>query len=478
MLTTDALNSALPLTEVLDVNNLALMPIPGTPLEALVKATRSDEKFVNATGGEFSIDLNSIEYIANAKNPVFGASPHDIVMDDVVQVTTKAVQGHITFAKTVVAPAVSELVEKTMLTLRDLVSSSLLGMEVVVWSPPKPLENSALETAVRRFEEVPFDSPALRMRAPSLTVKEIVELMGAGSSGLDGDIQEWAAQKGETFFINIWEQVFQIKQAGLNDRTSVTFRDLIENRESGVDNALAIFLLARKLADGPLPGTEMDLRSFETTAVEYRNQAGARLCRALDELALICKNEVLIRSMSGSTTVVNAPVYRKWIEAGGENEILFGNLLDLPSVVTVEQITLKATKLKAVWQRHAALTATVETNRRFSRTKEVLMRHFQTQMREIPEDELATLGNRELVIKLFSDLLDTVRESEMSDLYTLCLKLVCRSRFYRTDAERILFGIERIKRENPHIDVREAAAVSIIEYIAYWAAAQFKVIGI
>lgn len=481
MLSNEALNSALPLTSVLDAAGFKLTPIPGTPLERLVQATRSDDNFNIATDvagvTEYQPSLSDIEYIANCKDDVLQVSPHDTVMDDVTEIGIAAVREHMVFARTVVAPAVQNLVENVAETLNAITPSSLLGMEVVVWEPAAPLQNNALENMVRRFENTPFDSPSMAMRCPSITVAEMIELMKTGSNSMDKDIEAWAASKGESFFINIWENVFQIKQAELNERVPVTFRDFTENRESGPDNALAIFLLSRRLLDDPLPETTMDMKMYSNMMADYRNQAGARVCRALDELENIGKSQLLVRSVNGPVTTVYSFVYRKWIEAGGSNEILFGNLLESPFSSTVEMLNAKAESLKAKWARHAALTATVEANRKFVRTKEALLDHFIKQMREVDEGgiEAGSLGNREIVIRKFRELLDDVTDDELKDLWTVSLKLVCRSRFARTDAERILAGIEQVKRDHPELDVREAAAMSVLKYVAYWLTAQYKV---
>lgn len=475
MLTRDALESSLPLTEVLDSNGFRLIAIPGTPLDELVKATRSDPNFNTFNAGEFQPNISDIEYIANCKDPLLGCSPHDTAMDHVTDVAIKAVREHMVFAKNVVAPAVQQLVEQTAATLNDMSPSSLLGMEVVVWEAPKPLENSALQSAVKKFEEVPFDMPHLGMKLPDMSVAEIVELMGSGSGSLDKDIQFWAAAKGDTFFINLWENVFQVKQADINDRQPVAFRDFIEDRINGTDNALAIFLISRKLFDAPPKDTQMSMAAFNNLIVEYRNQSAAKICRALGELERTEKNRVLIRSIENKrTTVVNSSVYRAWIEAGGDNEVLFGNALDVAPTTLTDTINAKASVLKTNWQRHATLVAINEANKKFSRTKEILARHFEIQLRAT-EGQDATEGNRTMVVGLFNSLLNEVRLDEIDDLWKLCLKLVCRSRFHRTEAERILSGIERIKKQHPEIDVREAAAASVIEYVAYWVSTQFKV---
>jgi hypothetical protein len=266
--------------------------------------------------------------------------------------------------------------------------------------------------------------------------------------------------------------MFQQKQAGLNDREVITFNNYLYKNSNDVDNALAVFLLTRKLMDNPLPETEMNLNTFNKTIVEFRNQSGNKLCRAFDEIAKIDKLQILVRENNNRTVIVNGNIYAKWIEAGGSNEILFGNLLANNSYVTVENINANIEALKAKWDHYYNLTTTIERNKQFTRTKEVLLDVFKEQMRTITEGEEATLNNREIIITAFADQLERVREDDLANLWDTCLKLVCRSRFSRSDAERILLGIERVKKENPHIPVREAAAISILEYLAWWMSTQ------
>lgn len=477
MITQEALQSALPLTTLLDDKKLYLSAIPGTPLERLVQATRSDANFAQRVGSEYTVDTGAIMHVANAQLPGLNTSEHDVELDVVVDSCVKAVQGHMQFARSHVAPAVTELVEKTAATLQQITPSSLLGMNVVTVAPPAPLQLSAVEQMARRYEDTPFGAPAMTMRLPTITLKEIVDLMSSGAGTVDAAVQEWVATKGETFFLTLWQNVFQVNPHEVGG-SSRDFAALVSDKEEGVHHALAIFLISRRLVESPLKGTEMPLPAFENLAAEYRNQAAARLCRAFDEQALIKRTKQLVRNIQGSTTYVNETVYRDWIEAGGDNDVLFGNALQSNTVGTVDQINAQAEALRAKWARHAALTATVEATRMFNRTKEVLRRHFIESMRTIEAGEEATLGNRETVIKLFEEQLGLMREEDTKDLWSLCLRLVCRSRFWRTDAERILSGIERIKRENPSIDVREAAAVAVIEYIGFWVASQFKVQGL
>jgi len=504
MLTMESLKAALPLATVLDSRGLILTPVTGSPLDAIVAATRSDTNFndvvpegmdrsAGSSGGVsagcYTPDIVNIEYIANCKSPELKlqqidptietipniSSQHDLVMDHVVSVASEAIRNHMIFAKDVVAAAVENLVTRTQTVLATLTPSALMSMEVVVYNPPKPLTNSNLESAVRKFSDLPFDIPVMNMKLPTISASEIVELMKTGSRSLDDDITEWVASKGDLFFINIWENVFQIKQAELHEREPITFKTFLFDSVDAIDNALAVYLLARKLEDGPLPDTEMNLNAYNKTIIEYRNHAAHRLSIAFDELDKISKAGLLVRKVEGSVTTVNGDVYAKWIEAGGDNEVLFGNALSAGKEVTLSAIDANASTLKELWVKHATLISSVERNRLFNRTKEILSHEFNKQLVEVSDDEVGGPDSRANIIKAFNDCLTNLREDELQDLWDAVLKLLCASRFVRTEARRILLGIERVKKENPHVDVRECAAISMIEYCAWWLTSQFKV---
>jgi hypothetical protein len=465
---------------MLDANGMGLVPLPNTPLYALVEATRADRNFnIAQEDGSVEPDVDSIEYIANVKDETLGISQHDVVADQIVQVAGDAVAAHILFAKTIVAPAVQALVEKTISDINQLGDiNSLLGMEVVMCDPAKPLMGSGIYNAVQKFDETPYDPPALKMSLPTIPYEQIIQIMQSGSGSMDADIAEWAASKGNGFFEPLWADVFQQNPVSLNDTRARTFNQYTEHPDFGADYALAIFLIARKLSAEPLQDTQMSKNAHYNLMIEFRNQAGARLCRALNDLDRIAQRQILVRSTTTNKVVVNGQVYRDWIEAGGDNEVLFGLIASNSTLSNVSAINEKAAELKSKWQQFSIITQTAENNRRFDRIKSLLASNFENQMRTATAEEELDLTSRSQIMNLFRDLLDRVCVDETKDMWKLCLKLVCRSRFVRTEAERILAGIERIKKNNPEATVPEAAAASVIDYIAYWLSKQYKVVAI
>lgn len=478
MLTSESLRQALPLTELLDARKMYLQPIPGTALAALVSSTRSGEKFnVPLDGGGWQPDLANIEFIANVQPTDGSVNLHDTAMDQATQIAIDAVRSHVAFAKNVVAPAVEELVQRVTDALNALSPSALLGMEVKVCGMPEVLANASLQQAVRRYADTAYDVPAMVVRMPEMDAAQIAELLSTAGSGMKAEIQAWLATKGDAFLSNLWSGVFQITPVAPG-MTARSFKDWIECPVDGNDNALAIFLLAKRLMESTPDGVQMSARMLESALAEYRNQAAAKLCRTLDQEALYDRVGTLVRNQTERTVTVNAGVYRSWIEAGGSNEVLFGNALSRQPSYTKDDLTARSPELQTAWNKHAGSVAMLEATRKTVRTKELLASCFREQITQACEGDPSVQATKSIILRAFNEELELVREADLKDIYSCALRLVCRSRFVKTEAERILMGIELAKRENPSLDVREAAALSVIKYVAWWVSQQFKVVGL
>lgn len=475
MLNQNSLMAAVPLTERLEDAKMSLYPVSGTPLEALVNATRSDEGLFDASQGNMDVFIGHISTMANKVQPAYGVSHHNATLDPIATMAIQAVSKHLQVAKNVVRPVVNDLFARVKGSLSEVDASALLGMEVDVLREPAPLANSQLANAVRKLEGLTIEDLPMRMRLPDLGPAELMELVLTGSSALDTAITEWLSTD-EGLLQYIWRHVFQ--QTPLDDPKS--FLQLITDRVHGVNNSLAIYLFARKLMDGkPLEGTEMSLSGYKQQLVDLRNQSAASLARALDKIERSMKNGVLVREIVGTKTIVYEPLYRKFLEEGGSNEVLFANAIGGAKFhTTLKDLIANKAQLAERWNFHAALVRTEEANQRFVKTKEFIRLHFFAQLAEIAHTTEGAESNIAQVKNLFDVVMRDVRDSDLDDLHNLCMKIVCRARFYKTDAEMILTGISNAMKDNPQISPREAATISAINYVAVWVARQMQLITI
>lgn len=483
MLSIQALESALPLTERLANKGLVVEPVPGTPLEALVQASRGTASLLTAPApapGEspvVALDLPFIATMANMTDDVTKINPHNVAMDDIAAVVIPAVTNHLNFARTVVNPAVEDLVERVTRAMASITPATLSGAEVIVEEVPAPLLNASFDAMVQTASQVVYNPPAMDLRMPDATISEIREYMKTGTSSIDSAVDEWLTQGGDTWLIELWEGVFQIKPRAPGEKR-FSFTDWVMDKECGVDYALAIYLLARNLFDNVPDGVTMTLAAYQNTMANYRDQAASQLCRELERLDRNSKNGQLITALTGMKVTVCADVYRKWIEAGGDNDVLFGNALQTTPVINVDQINANAIALKKAWDEYCTVVSVRERNERFYRTKELLLSSFIEQMKEVVEEGAENGVNAEGVdtaIRLFREELNKIIEQELDCLYTLALKLVCKSRFPEHAAFDILSGINLAKKKNPALTTREAALISAFEYTCDWIASLFQV---
>lgn len=477
MLSQQSLEAVLPLAEVMDRNSVIVTPVTGTPLDQLVNATRSGPQFaipVDGKAGQFNPDIFNIGYMANQPSQATGVCEHDVAQDNIVEMAARGVRGHLMVIRSAVIPAIIELHDAVEKQMDSMPTSKILGMEVKIFDLPAPMKSPAIEGLISKWQGVPFASPALRMKCPDMSMEDIRELMKTGASGFDADVDKWIAIKGDSFFLQLWEDIFQTKNSNFE-----RFNQAVECREEGLDRSVAIFLIARKLVDEAPEGTRMSLPALRELAQQYRDQAAAKIQRGLDDWANVKKRKQLVKKVDGRCILVNECVYRPWIADGGDNDVLFGNLVKQTNYTSVDQFKNAAGELKTAWNRTVATSGTAEKSERFLLLKQMLLGEFRKSVSDLADLDGgpdASAAERVEVINRFRAELNTLREIDTLDRYQLCVKLVCRSRFFKIpDAEDFVLQMMKIEKDNPNITAREAATIATIDYIACWVAEMFRV---
>jgi hypothetical protein len=473
MLTKQALEQALPLTSVLDAHNIMLSPKQNTPFAVLCQATRdpSQVQTLNSDVTDYSVDISTMEYMANEKGPL-GGSPHDFAMDELVSTIAPFVRQHISFAKNTVSPTIEAMVKRVTEQVQDVSGSVLNGMEVCVYNPPEPMFAAGMSELVERSAGATYSNVPLNFMLPEITEKDVVEMMLTMQPVLDEAILTWVAARGTAFFMNLWNECFRAKQ----DSNIRSINDVLTHPEYSQDYAIAMFLWARKLVVTPLDNTDIALAKYTADMSDIRDQAGSRLGLFIAKILGDEKQGVLIKSIVERRKIyVNGNVYKTWIANGGTNEILFANLLaDVPNYL-VADINNNIENLKGAWVRHVSMTKLAGSARRVQRTKAALVTAFNEQLKEgagSPEESLVGGDSRARALKKFNEMLSYTTEKELDDLWEVCKRLVCRSLYAMTDAERILSDIERNKRDNPDLPVREAATLATLQYVCRWVTSQ------
>lgn len=477
MLSPQAISTALDQVQNFENRGAVVRPLAGSVLDSLVKACHVDYNGIyRREDGSYPFVASDIACYANSKDSITDNCEHTLCESELATKIAGDLIRHISFARTVVAPAVEHFVKNLDDALQVYRGQIAHDFEITTQALPAPLSEASILDSVEKFGTVVVtDSQLPRM---ILGLKEGgLELIRTGSTSVDAGLENWVASlntpkgSGEDFVTGVFGQLF----GGNTNPGTVSIASYFNDSQEGLDRLLVAFLITRKMWDNPPEGAKISLSTFNDIMSELRNQIAARLMVRIKNSERLEKSGSLVLSSFGKKIVVNQPVYVKWLKAGGSNEVLFGNaLLGVPETL-VEKIDANSEASLRAWDRYAAIKQVEFQNRMFTRFKEMAAVEFQRTMAAATHEEMP-MQEREQIARRFSNALNTSKVDEIKDLYLWGLRLLATSWFYKTDSYRILKDVCDIRAANPRLDVREAAAVATINYIAYWVASQMQLV--
>ena len=170
--------------------------------------------------------------------------------------------------------------------------------------------------------------------------------------------------------------------------------------------------------------------------------------------------------------MVNNDVYLKYLEAGGTPESIFGAVVGSGS--TDYQLLLDQREVnERRWAKFAALHAQKVAATIYTSQREALRLAMAEYINELPNDELdcerAQLHDRTVA------LLGRYQPKAFEDPLCVARQLVCDVLYGHTNARMVLDAMEVAESENPEMNARECALLSVIDLVARWMASQIQV---
>lgn len=479
MITKNAANVAINLAAEFDRRRLVLLPQPGTPLATLVAASCQSEVVVPSNDETFEPDAQYIEAMSAGYDGE-GVSLHDQELQNWADFIGSKVREHLIFARTVVRPTITELAEQVTQDIASLPVSVQYERTLVRRSLPAPMTSLAFADMIAEFKDVNYEALRTYVGLEEKTGAEVIQMLVTGAADTDELIAAWAAEKGPTFFQTVWDAVFTASPS--EDR----FDTLIQDDLLGLDVAVVVFLLAKRLYNEPAEGTLMPLVEFNQKIADLRNQSALRIYHGYEAHQRNLSSKLLIVRLTQREITVNAEVYDEWMKNGGSNPVLFGAALSDRPVRFVADLDAKQVEFKDLWEQTNRFLTVAEQNNRFASYKQILRERAEKIIGDnltaifggvVEEGQEVNKGLPAYVqaIELLNKFVDDVREPEFKDIWKVCTQLVCRSAFWFSNAEQILTGIDVACDENAGIEIREAALISVLQYIADYVCDQIRV---
>lgn len=474
MFSKNSVDAAQALAQLAASQGKTFVPQSDTPLGELVKTSYLFDIPVITEGV-------ALEGVAEQMSLNSNNSSHNERHDYLIDFVARAASMHMDYARNIVLPAVEAVSAGVQKAMDSAVANPLAEFCLVMQDLPTPLQNESFLANVLKEASGPFIEPDGTFRFGEAGPMAILERLETGSKAFDDKLKEWAAIRGDLFFTSIWDDLFRsvIESQPTSPRG---FLEHVGDIETGVDAALAIFLIARRLSLKPEPGAGVDEQTYRDLARQYMEVSSQVIARRVEkEKSYLDKGALIIASnMRTKHVVVHGTVYRNWLRTGGKNEVIFGLMVQGDPASYIDDITPKADAALQAWDRFASITRARYNNEKHVRFVTAVRDAFYADMRQAgPNEKEYQLTHPEYLDKVteyLEDQLQAVTTADTLDLVRTVCRIVCKARFYYNDAYKVLLSIDNATRANPNLSLQDAVAVARAEYVVDYISSQIRVV--
>lgn len=472
MINVNTQKQVMPLATLAASKGYALGAGSGTPLDQLNNALLSG--WIRCVSDDEKAAIERINDSYAELKPE-SCTRHTELMDAFIKDIAAATQNHIAYARTVVSPAVTAFMEAIVAKMgekEDVASRYKVSTRTL----PLPMQNFAFRDSLQDYDGGVYAAPESYLHLQPLQTAEIIELLQTGSKEVDKALELWLVSIGESQLQHVWTSLFTGEGA---DRD---FISMLEDEKYGVDNAIIVYLLARRLFDNIPENAGMGLVQYQTICSQYRDAAVQRMLQAYEHDDNLQQGQIfMIRTSADKREVILfEPVYRQFLQDGGSVEVVLGALAQGTMLYTLEQAKEKQLECLQAWDSYVSYTNVAAANKRFNEFREVVTAAYNEAFAQASQEEkevvLTMPGYDEKIQQLLEQEVSMLRSGDMDNLADLATRIICRVRFYYNDAELILTGINRVMAQNSKMDIREAALIAATEYVGDYVADQIQVL--
>lgn len=488
MINEKAFEQAIPLAAMAASKGLFINAVEGSPLHKLSQlSVLSDTGLAQPAPSQDEVDFNKV-ISSSHLNLLSDNDAHNAAFDDAVKFLSGVVATHVSNAKNIIAPLVMAVADGIIKRMADD-PTSLKTYEIVQNNLPSPMLNEGFKDLIDRTKGGVYAKPEDNLFLGQRTAQQILDLMLTGSKEYDDSIREWFIGLGDAYFVSLWDTFFRdphdpdLMLFKDTDFMSVLSNNSKDEKKYGCNFALAIFLLSRGLMDNVQENSGLSLERYTVIVGQYRDAAAVRLAQDYEAFDLALKSGTLVEFVNNftMTVTVNGPVYVEYLKAGGSNELILGAIVSQETPTLVSHMEGKDQVYMDAWNRYHSIVKASNQMSAFGKFKDHALSSFNAELsnRSTFEQEYIDTnpGHETYMTERVNQILNELKPEDISNPYELAMRLVCQARFYYTDAESILRSIDQAGKQNPNIDVREAALIATIEYCCKYLANQMRVVS-
>lgn len=465
-----------PVLGELQLNNVALVPLPGTPLYNLVSSITSMGMYCTADDVKLDKPEDALQFTASIIN---SCENIQFELQDLIDHTARVVSANIKTAQQEALPVIRQIVEEVEQAFKERIDGCALNVNIVstkdavVWSSGK-LETFLTDPGAE-IRYIPDMSPSFFIHAPA----DVLELLKTGVASFDAEVSEWLASlpTSTEMIARVWATVFAAREPGSCDE--IILARMNHNEQ------LITFLLAHNLLNMDRTAmTEMTvdvgLNPLLTALKQAENYAALgvrRLFKRLEHtrsrgmVVLAAPTADTIRSISGKLNtsaeiLVDDQQYEAFLAQGGTPDALIGAVIR-GADLSIANITANATQYeREVLQMHNVIRETAESKRLEVARDQIRRSMFAIVKSGCEDDKSAYLSLAQEIEPKLEALLTALTASATDDIYTTVTDVVCDTMFDKTNVKIIIENINRLGKSDAGADVRSLASKANWDYVS------------
>lgn len=495
MLTKEFVQESVSISNFFAERGKSITAAPNTALSRLVRS--QDEKLRNAVllGGTdvrgnpnlqpgFEADLavnllcNSADQTINEiteSNGFMGV--HAEVLDQEVQRSKQALLSVFHTARQVVMPQVKRLHEEVQSAMENNIHGRASRFEVVTSGTPNLYTSQSFRDRIAPYAGVGQGQITVFPRYFTTASDEaLAEMVKTGMSSIDAEYDE--ALGGTDALRDLWNAFFVASAHVPNGTPALTMAQIAESPDSD-RYFVGLYLLADAVMSNRIPeGVQYVAQGVDPV------RAVSDICtnlRALVGKALFIRSNQAVEAVAGRRLViryddykvyVNGPVYDEFMQAGGTQEMILGNLLQRGKVYSMDEMLQRGSELEVVWARGVANVMETDRSNGMTIQRRVAAEVFKVMLAEIQEANPQAIVNVNQLTSTFLKTYDGLPELELRDFHIAATKLICRTLYTDPCFEQILMQMFSIKREQPNASMDLVVTLAFVNYIGRWLASQ------
>lgn len=309
------------------------------------------------------------------------------------------------------------------------------------------------------------------------TVDDMLKMLLTGNDNMDDAIRTTISSYGDSFLENVWYGLLSNAGDSVYDVRSLNQLPAAERFVV----AYVGYLFAERLFSEVPEDAIGALSVFQNNAADLKVFLLVTAGNALDERQKMNDTGVVVIAFIPQTrsVVVNAENYRKWLEEGGSPEVVLGALLNDCGSFTAENLNANSGRYLDSWNAYSLFHNAERDVRRANFMRSIYQIAYTESLNNIrPFEEDFRKSHPSFAETSLSEVVKAVEFMSLEKLMCVervCLELVAGIRFSYTPSLLILDNIDRILKESPDADVREAALVAACDYMALYLSGQISV---